>query len=94
MSDYNYEFVVSAGSIETLLWHIQRELMQRHGVAAAAREISPLRWYIDTGRATISFIKALAHKSPCMVARRLHKGGSTEEVIQRVKDYIGYKEEG
>jgi hypothetical protein len=40
----------------------------------------------------VDFIKALAHKSPCMVARRLHKGGSDAEVIQRVKDYIGYKE--
>lgn len=88
------DFFVTTTSIETLLWHIQRELMQRHGVDAATREIAPLKWYIDTGRATISFIKALSHKSPCMVARRLHAGGSDAEVIQRVKDYIGYKEEG
>ena len=94
MSDYNYEFVVSAGSIDTLLWHIQRELMQRHGVAASYREISPLKWYVDTGRASVAFIKAFAAKSPCMVARRLNAGGSDAEVIQRVKDYIGYKEEG
>lgn len=87
------DFIVTATSIETLLWHIQRELMQRHGVDAASREIAPLRWYVQTGRASVDFIKALAHKSPCMVARRLHKGGSDAEVIQRVKDYIGYKED-
>lgn len=86
------DFIVTATSIDTLLWHIQRELMQRHGVDAASREIAPLRWYVQTGRASVDFIKALAHKSPCMVAQRLHKGGSDAEVIQRVKDYIGYKE--
>lgn len=86
------DFIVNATSIETLLWHIQRELMVRHGCDAASREIAPLRWYVQTGRASVDFIKALARKSPCTVARRLHKGGSDAEVIQRVKDYIGYKE--
>jgi hypothetical protein len=28
-----------------------------------------------------------------MVARRLHDGGSYDEVIRRVKRYIGYEEE-
>lgn len=95
------DFIVNATSIEALLWSIQCELMQRHGVDAAAREIAPLRWYVQTGRASVDFIKALARKSPCMVARRLHKGrrrlhkgGSDAEVIQRIKEYIGYKEEG
>ena len=70
---------VNATTIDTGLWDIQRYGMQHYGVDEAARDISPLKWYINTGRASLEF------------TRKLHEGGSYDEAIQRIKDYIGFK---
>ena len=83
------EIPVNATSIETCRWHIFRELFKRYGIAAAEREIAPLNWYIDTGRASVPFLRALINSKPFMIARRLHAGGSDEEVLDRIKTYIG-----
>ena len=80
-------------SIETGLWAIQRYLMQRYGVDQSAQDVAPLSWYIDTGRASVDFIRMVLTAKPFMVARKLHEGGTYDDVIQRVKSYIGYKEE-
>ena len=84
---------INAVSIETGLWAIQRYLMERHGVYQAAQDVAPLSWYINTGRAPIEFIRMVLNAKPYMVARKLHEGGSYDEAIQRVKDYIGFKTE-
>lgn len=76
--------------LETMLWHIEREIMNRHGVDAAARMIEPLKWYIDTGRASTAFLKALKEARPVLVARDLAKGGSTEDALKRVFKRINY----
>lgn len=80
-------------SIETGLWAIQRYIMQRHGVDQSSQDIAPLAWYIETGRANVEFIRAVLTAKPFMIGRKLHEGGTYDEVIQRVKDYIGYKED-
>lgn len=84
---------VTATSIDTCLWHIQREIMDRRGVVFADRAMDPLRWYINTGRASVSFLEALMQARPVLVARDLAKGGSTEEVIVRVCERINYRKE-
>jgi len=81
----------NATSIETGLWAIQRYLMQRYGVDEAAQDVAPLKWYINTGRAPLEFTRMLLNAKPFMVARKLHEGGSYDEAIQRIKDYIGFK---
>lgn len=77
--------------IDNGLWTIQKYLMERYGVDASYREIDPLRWYVDTGRASADFIKRVFNAKSFMIARKLHEGGSYDEVIQRIKDYI-YRE--
>lgn len=84
---------MNATSIETMLWHIQREDMQRHGCDIAERDMQPLFWYINTGRATTQFLHCLMSARPVLVARDLHKGGSYEEVINRVCKRIKYERE-
>lgn len=81
---------------ENQLWKIQLELMNKYGTDTAEAEIDPLKWYIGTGRACVDFIRAINASKPFMIARKLHMGGSHEEVINRIKEYligIGYYEE-
>lgn len=82
---------ISTGTINTCLWHIQREIMQRHGVDFSDRAMSPLRHYIDTGRASALFLRCLICARPVLVARDLAKGGSDEEIINRVCKRIKYE---
>lgn len=74
-----------------ILWNIQREDMMRHGVDVSNRDIDPLTWYISTGRASGEFIRKLRAARPVLVARDVHKGGSYEDVINRVCKRIGYE---
>ena len=82
---------MSRTKIDELIWSIQRELMNRYGVTAAERMIMPLVWYIDTGRASTMFLKALASVRPFLIARDLAKGGSDEEIINRICRRIKYE---
>lgn len=82
---------MSSTQIDTMLWHIQREDMMRHGCTEAERDMQPLAWYINTGRASTEFLRRLMNTSPCMIARDLHKGGSYEEVINRICHRIKYQ---
>lgn len=86
----NEHISLSATTIETMIWHIQREITTRWGVTAGYREISPLFRYINTGRASLDFLQRLNHAKPFMVARKLHQGGSDDEIIKRVQKYLGY----
>ena len=78
--------------IETGLWHIERYLGQKFGFRNAERDMEPLKWFIYTGRASCDFIHAVLNAKPYMIGRKLHQGGSYDETIQRIKDYIGWEE--
>lgn len=81
---------MSRTMIDTMLWHIQREIMLRHGVADSDRDMAPLNWYISTGRACAEFLERLIMARPVLVARDLHKGGSYEDAINRICKRIGF----
>lgn len=82
---------MSSTMIETMLWHIQREIMNRHGVDASYRLIAPLALYIETGRASVEFLRLLFISRPVLVARDLAKGGSDHEALERVFKRIGFQ---
>lgn len=86
-----FEIRINRESIETCLWAIRLYGMKHYGVDQSAIDIAPLSWYIGTGRASVEFIRTLMCAKPFMVARRLHMGGTYDEAIQRVKDYIGFE---
>lgn len=81
---------MSRTKIDSMIWDIQRELMNRYGVTASERMVMPLVWYIDTGRASCNFLRALASVCPFLIARDLAKGGSDEEIINRICRRIKY----
>jgi len=82
---------VNATTIDAFLYEIERNLMNNYGVDTASREIEPLRWYIGTGRASTPCIKKMMEAKPFMLARKLHMGGSTSEIINRILNYIGWE---
>jgi len=84
---------VSQTMIDNTLWWIEKSLHKQYGVTGAERIMAPLLWYVNTGRAPVSFLVKLIQKKPYLIGRVLAKGGSYDEAIQRVKNYIGYREE-
>lgn len=82
---------INKTSIETGLWHIQCHLMMKYGTDQAYHDMLPLHWYINSGRASIDFLRLLLGAKPYMVARKLHQGGSDQAVIDRIKSYLGYE---
>lgn len=82
---------INRTSIECGLWHIQRYLMEKYGVDQSYQDIAPLSWYIGTDRAPVDFIRAVLNAKPFMIGRKLHEGGTYDEAIQRVKDYLHYE---
>lgn len=48
----------------------------------------PLAWYIETGRAPTPFLQKLVGIRPFLIVRRLEKGGSTNEVVERIKEFV------
>ena len=76
---------MSYAKIEAFLWNVEYCLMRKYGSAPAEREMYPLKWYINTGRAPTIFLANLIEAKPFVIARLLHKGGTDEEVIRRIK---------
>ena len=89
---------ISRTLIESSLWAIERHLMGKYGCDTAASDMEPLKWYISTGRASGYFLHNLLFCRPYMIARKLHEGGSYDQVLERIKQYMshtsGYDEEG
>lgn len=90
MTIISHHTFVSQLLIDNTLFAIQKSLWKKYGVDEAQRIIDPLLWYINTGRAPVSFLGKLVQKKPYLIGRVLAKGGSYDEAIQRVKNYIGY----
>ncbi len=73
---------------ERILMYYQTKLMKEHGTTKGDSLLYPLRWYINTGRASTQFIHRLADARAKDVVAILTQGGSTEEVIARLKEYL------
>ena len=83
---------ISNTLVNGYMWKIQKYLMQKYGATEAERDISPLQWYINTGRASADFLLKLVNTKSYLIAKILHNGGSDSEIIKRIKNYIKYEE--
>jgi hypothetical protein len=77
-------------SVENGLYAIQRRIIDKYGYSQSVEDIYPLNWYIGTGRASVEFLRLLLTAKPFMIARKLHEGGSVQEVVDRIRTYLGY----
>lgn len=76
---------ISHSAIDCYIWEMREYLMKKYGYEEAARDCAPLVWYINTGRASMDFLHKMVRAKPFVIARRLHEGGTYEDVIKRVK---------
>ena len=56
----------------------------------ANRDLDPLTWYIYSGRASTEFLRLLLDTKPYLIARRLKKGGTYDEVLKRIFRLLDY----
>lgn len=73
---------------ERILMYYQTKLIKEYGTTKGDSLLYPLRWYINTGRASTQFIHKLDEAKAKDVVAILEQGGSTEEVIVRLKEYL------
>lgn len=70
---------------ERILMTYHTRLMKKHGVLASERMMTPLNWYINTGRASTDFIHRLDNAKPREVVAILEQDGSVEDILGRLK---------
>lgn len=80
---------IGKNSIDEALWDIESYIMNRKGVDVSHRLMSPLNWYVETGRASTQFLRWLVNVKPFVAARILMKGGTDRDVIDALKRKAG-----
>lgn len=84
-------YTISSTGIIDYVWDVRTALRRYGDTDQAERDLAPLVYYINTGRASCRFLRLLLETKPFLVARRLHAGGSVNDAISRVCSLIGYK---
>ena len=79
---------ISYLTIEDGLFKVQLHLAKKYGWPQSETDVYPLSWYVSTGRASTEFLRSLLEAKPYMIARKLHEGGSVQEAVERVKQYL------
>ena len=82
---------ISRTLIDNYLNDIYTYLSGQYGWHVAERDMYPLKWYINSGRASLAFLGKMIDKKPYMIGRKLHQGGSYEDAVNRICSYIGYE---
>ena len=79
---------ISRTAIDEHGWLITRYLWERYGVDAGNRMVSPLSWYISTGRASVDFLHKFVAAKPCVIGRILEKGGADDDILRSIRGRI------
>lgn len=86
---------VSSNTIEEMIYCIKSKLYKKYTIAESERYISPLVYYISTGRASTDFLRLLINlteRQKSTIANRLVKSyGNDKAVIDSICQYIGYE---
>lgn len=85
------KYSISSTGIDSYLWDTTHYLMERYGVDAAERMVSPLRYYLDTGRGSVPFLRLLLGTKPFIIARILAKGGADADIIMAIKRRVRFE---
>ncbi len=84
------KYTFSANGIENFLNDCFLEAWVRSGRETTARNAcAAIVRYVNTGRAPTPFVKKLIEKTPSRIAEISLSGGSEEEILEKIKKYIG-----
>ena len=77
-------------NIEAYLWEVTTAVQKQCAcnISTAEALAEPLKWYVYTGRASCDFLHKMIKTKPFMIARRLAKGGSTDEAVASIKNFL------
>lgn len=85
---------VSANNIDNVIYEIKSKMYKKYSIDESERFISPLIYYINTGRASTGFLKMLVNlteRQKSTIASKLVKNyGNTENAINSICQYIGF----
>lgn len=79
---------ISRTAIDEHVWLITRYLWERYGLDSGNRMVSPLNWYISTGRASVDFLHKFVAAKPCVIGRILAKGGADDDILRAIRGRI------
>lgn len=86
---------VSVNNIEEMMYCIKSKLYKKYTIAESERYISPLIYYINTGRASTEFLRILINlteRQKSTIANRLVKNyGNDKAAIDSICQYVGYE---
>ena len=88
----SYTGHISATLVDSYLWGVRRYLRSKCGVDAGDRALYPLKWYVDTGRASADWLGHLVQVKQFVIGRILLGGGSDDEIIRAITARI-YRED-
>ena len=86
-------YTISRNGIDDYIWDVEHICINSAGFAPGERAVAPLAYYINTGRASVEFLRKLFRVHPRWIARILLDGRSDHETLSRVKKRIGYDAE-
>ena len=85
---------VSINTIDDTIYSIKSKLYKKYTIAETENYISPLVYYINTGRASTEFLKIfinLTERQKSVIANKLVKYyGNDKTTIDRICQYIKY----
>ena len=81
-------YTISKTGIDRYIWDVEAYIAERLGIDQAERLAAPLRWYIETGRASAAFLRSMTALRPFVIARILLKGGTEEEAVNALKKRV------
>lgn len=80
---------ISRTAIENKVWDVRIILIRRHGVDGADMLMHPLTWFVDTGRASVEFLRTFIESDPYKVADVLaNECSTTEATIKALKEFM------
>ncbi len=84
---------ISTYHIDNYLWDTEKSMWKAVGIDGAIRAIDPLRFYIETGRASTTFLRKMILVKPFVLGRYLVKiqDNSVDTIIELIKKKIGYE---
>ena len=86
---------ISLSAIDDTIYYIKSKLCKKYTIADSERYMSPLVYYISTGRASTDFLRILINlteRQKSTIANKLVKNyGNDQAAIDSICQYIGYE---